>query len=61
MLLVTDDLASQAQTGKLTHPVVIHDRDSALEALADLHVDVLVEAGSHRAESGQGRPVILTS
>lgn len=35
---------------ELTHPEVVHDVDGTLEALADLHIDVLIEAGAHRAE-----------
>lgn len=35
---------------RLTHPKVVHDGDSALELLCDLHTDVLVEAGAHRTE-----------
>lgn len=46
---------------KLTHPVVVHGGDSALEALANLHINVLIEARSHRAEGGQRGPIILTS
>lgn len=46
---------------RLTHPEVVHGADGPLEALADLHVDVLVEAGSHGAEGRQRGPVILPS
>lgn len=49
------------QRDKLTHPEVVHDGDSSLEALGDLHVDVLVEAGPHRTERRQRGPIILTS
>lgn len=45
---------------KLTHPVVVHGGDSALEALANLHINVLIEARSHWAEGGQWGPIILT-
>lgn len=45
----------------LTHPEVVHGGDGPLEALADLHVDVLVEARPHGAEGRQRGPVILTS
>lgn len=46
---------------QLTHPEVIQDGDNALESLADLHINVLIEAGSHRTERGQRRPIILAS
>lgn len=49
------------QRDKLTNPEVVHDGDSTLEALADLHVDVLVEAGPHRTEGRHRGPIILTS
>lgn len=45
---------------RLTHPKVVHDGDGALELLRDLHTDVLVEAGAHRAERRQRGPVVLT-
>lgn len=41
---------SVTQNEELTHPEVVHDGDGALETLADLHIDVLVETGAHRAE-----------
>lgn len=48
------------ELGGLTHPEVVHDGDGALELLADLHTDVLVEAGAQRTEWRQWGPVILT-
>lgn len=53
--------AEDTLTNRLTHPVVVHSGDSALEVLADLHINVLVETGSHRTEGGQWGPIILTS
>lgn len=41
-------------------PEVVHDGDDALEALADLNIDVLIKAGSHGAKGGQRRPVFLS-
>lgn len=52
--------AVRRQLQELTHPEVVHEGDGALEALRDLHIDVLVEAGAHRAEWRQRGPVILT-
>lgn len=46
---------------ELTHPEVVHDGDGALEALADLQADVLVETWTHGAEGRQRGPVVLTS
>lgn len=45
----------------LTQPEVVHDGDDPLEALGDLHTDVLVEAGAHGTERRQRGPVVLTS
>lgn len=44
---------------QLTHPVVVHDGDDALKALADLHVNVMIEAWTHRTERRQRRPILL--
>lgn len=51
----------RTKPSKLTHPVVVHGGDSALETLTNLHVNVLIETRSHWAEGGQWGPIILTS
>lgn len=45
--------------GQLTHPEVVQVGDDALKALADLHVDVMIETRTHRAERWQWRPILL--